>query len=101
MAGGVAHNFNNMLSVIIGQAEIALYTIDPTHPLHTALDEIKKAGERSADLTRQLLASARKQTVSPRVLDLNKIVSGMTGMLRRIIGEAINLVWLPGKCVAG
>ena len=99
LAGGVAHDFNNMLSVIIGQAEMALYTIDPTHPLHTALNEIKKAGERSADLTRQLLAFARKQTVSPRVLDLNKIVSGMTSMLKRIIGEAINLVWLPGKNV--
>ena len=97
LAGGVAHDFNNMLSVIIGQAEMALYTIDPAHPLHTALNEIKKAGERSADLTRQLLAFARKQTVSPRVLDLNKIVSGMTDMLKRIIGEAINLVWVPEK----
>lgn len=96
LAGGVAHDFNNMLSVILGYAELALGKIDPADPLHHDLQEIYGAGKRSADITRQLLAFARKQTVAPRVLDLNATVESMLKMLRRLIGEDINLAWLPG-----
>ncbi|MBI4793410.1 MAG: response regulator, partial [Deltaproteobacteria bacterium] len=95
LAGGVAHDFNNMLGVIIGHAELTLDQMDPTHPLFASMQEIRKAAVRSADLTRQLLAFARKQTVAPKVLDLNETVEGMFKMLRRLIGEDINLVWLP------
>jgi two-component system, cell cycle sensor histidine kinase and response regulator CckA len=97
LAGGVAHDFNNMLGVIIGHAGLALANIDPSHPFYYNLEQIRKAGERSAELTRQLLAFARKQTVSPKVLDLNKTVTGMTSMLQRLIGEDIDLAWLPGE----
>jgi PAS domain S-box-containing protein len=96
LAGGVAHDFNNMLGVILGHAEIAMDKIDQTHNLYSDLNEIRKAANRSADLTRQLLAFARRQTISPRVLDLNATVEGMTKMLRRLIGEDIDLVWRPG-----
>jgi len=96
LAGGVAHDFNNMLSVIIGQANLALMDLDPGHPLFVTLEEIRKAAERSADLTRQLLAFARRQAVAPKVLDLNQTIGGMLTMLQRIIGENIKLVWQPG-----
>ncbi|SMD05089.1 PAS domain S-box-containing protein [Desulfocicer vacuolatum DSM 3385] len=99
LAGGVAHDFNNMLSVIIGHAGLALLDVDQSSPLYDRFEEIRKAAERSADLTRQLLAFARKQTISPRVLDLNKTVEGMTRMLQRLIGEDIDLEWKPGKKV--
>jgi len=95
LAGGVAHDFNNMLGVIFGHAELALLKIAPSHPLHANLLEIRKAAERSADLTRQLLAFARKQTIAPKVLDLNAIVAGMLRMLQRLIGEDIHLNWHP------
>ncbi|MBI5604423.1 MAG: PocR ligand-binding domain-containing protein [Deltaproteobacteria bacterium] len=97
LAGGVAHDFNNMLGVILGQTELAMGEVDPAQSLFATLLEIRKAAERSADLTRQLLAFARKQTVVPRVLDLNEILEGMLRMLRRLIGEDIDLVWVPGK----
>ena len=96
LAGGVAHDFNNMLGVILGHAELALEQLDPAQPLYADIEEIRKAGQRAADLTRQLLAFARKQTVSPKVLDLNDTVAGMLSMLRRLIGEDIDLAWLPG-----
>ena len=96
LAGGVAHDFNNMLGVILGHAEMAIDQVDFSHPLHEDLLEIQKAAQRSADLTRQLLAFARKQTINPRVLDLNDTVSGIFKMLRRIVGENIELVWNPG-----
>jgi len=99
LAGGVAHDFNNMLSVIIGNAEIAMAGIDATDPIYKYLEEIHKAGERSAELTRQLLAFARKQTVSPVVADLNESVSDMLKMLQRLIGEDIDLMWKPGHNV--
>jgi PAS domain S-box-containing protein len=95
LAGGVAHDFNNMLGVIIGHTELALERMDPAQPLYTSLREIRKAADRSADLTRQLLAFARKQTVAPKVLELNETVEGMLKMLRRLIGEDIDIVWLP------
>jgi CheY-like chemotaxis protein len=97
LAGGVAHDFNNMLGVILGHTEMALNRLDASQPLFATLQEINKAAQRSAELTRQLLAFARKQTVAPQVLDLNETVGGMLTMLRRLIGEDIQLVWLPGK----
>jgi two-component system cell cycle sensor histidine kinase/response regulator CckA len=96
LAGGVAHDFNNMLGVILGHAEMAMEQVDPAQPLHADLQEIRTAANRSADLTRQLLAFARKQTISPRVLDMNETVEGILKMLRRLIGEDIHLAWLPG-----
>ena len=95
LAGGVAHDFNNMLGVILGHASLALMETDQSHPLFANLEEIRKAAERSADLTRQLLAFARKQTIAPKVLDLNETVNGMLKMLQRLIGEDIHLVWQP------
>ena len=97
LAGGVAHDFNNMLSLILGHTDMALEQVGPDRPIYSNLKEIKRAGERSADLTRQLLAFARKQTISPRVLDFNKTVADMTGMLQRLIGEDIDLAWIPGE----
>ncbi len=99
LAGGVAHDFNNMLGAILGYTEIALEQVELFDPLYEPLVEIQKAARRSADLTRQLLAFARKQTVAPRVLDLNDTVAGMLQMLRRLIGENIELTWLPGNAV--
>ena len=96
LAGGVAHDFNNMLGVIIGNAEMAMKKVDRSDPLHQSLQDILHAGMRSADLTRQLLAFARKQTVSPKVMDLNDTVTGMLKMLQRLIGENITLGWHPG-----
>lgn len=97
LAGGVAHDFNNMLAVILGNAELALHETDLALHLRTNLEVILKAAERSADLTRQLLAFARKQTVMPKVLDLNATVTGMLQMLQRLVGEDIDLVWMPGS----
>ncbi len=96
LAGGVAHDFNNMLGVILGHADLALMATCPDQPLYGNLAEIRKASERSAGLTRQLLAFARKQTISPKILDMNETVEGMLKMLRRLIGEDIHLVWQPG-----
>ncbi|MFO7878276.1 MAG: PAS domain S-box protein [Desulfovermiculus sp.] len=93
LAGGVAHDLNNMLSVIMGNTEIALEKVDPTQPLHDNLQEIQKAAQRSTNVVRQLLAFARKQTISPKVLDLNDTVEEMLKMLRRLIGEDIDLSW--------
>jgi signal transduction histidine kinase len=91
LAGGVAHDFNNMLGVILGHTELALTHMEPGQPLFAELREIQKAAQRSADLTRQLLSFARKQTIAPKVLDLNETVEGMLNMLARLIGEDIHL----------
>jgi len=96
LAGGVAHDFNNMLGVIIGHAEMAMQQMDPALQVHADLTEIKKAAKRSADLTRQLLAFARRQTAAPIILELNRTIAGMLKMFRRLIGEDIDLAWLPG-----
>ncbi len=96
LAGGVAHDFNNMLQAILGNVELALDDAPAPSRLQEELFEIQKAARRSTDLTRQLLAFARRQTISPRVLDLNDTVSGMLKMLQRLIGENIQLVWQPG-----
>ena len=96
LAGGVAHDFNNMLGVILGHCEMALEGVDRQSPLYADLRAISQAAERSAEITRQLLAFARKQAIAPRVLDLNATVEGMLKMLRRLIGEHIALQWQPG-----
>jgi two-component system, cell cycle sensor histidine kinase and response regulator CckA len=95
LAGGVAHDFNNMLGVILGHMEMALDQTDVGEPLHASLREVQKAAERSAELTHQLLAFARKQTVAPKVVDVNETVAGMLKMLERLIGEDIRLDWQP------
>ena len=97
LAGGVAHDFNNMLSVIMGHSEMILEQLDDSSPLFSSLNEIKKAAGRSADLTRQLLAFARKQAVAPEIIDLDKAVERMLKMLRRLIGEDIDLIWKPSE----
>jgi CheY-like chemotaxis protein len=96
LAGGLAHDFNNMLSVILGQTEMGCMNLDPADPLYGRLMQIQKSAERSAGLVRQLLGFARKQTIAPRILDLNETVGGMLTMLRRLIGEDIDLAWMPG-----
>jgi PAS domain S-box-containing protein len=100
LAGGVAHDFNNMLGVILGYTELSLEQVSQAEPIHQSLLEIQRAARRSTDLTAQLLAFARKQTAAPRVLELNKTVQGMLTMLRRLIGENIDLIWQPGPSLA-
>ncbi len=96
LAGGVAHDFNNMLAVILGHSELALGQVSQEDKLREDLAEIRRAAERSAGITQQLLAFARRQVALPKVLSLNKAVRGMLGMLRTLIGEQVDLVWLPG-----
>nr|WP_269746313.1 PocR ligand-binding domain-containing protein [Desulfogranum japonicum] len=95
LAGGIAHDFNNMLSVIYGNAELMIEDIEPGSILTESLEEILKASENSINLTRQLLAFARKQAIAPKVLDLNEVIEGMLRMVGRLIGEDIDLVWRP------
>ena len=99
LAGGVAHDFNNMLSVILGYAEIALDKVPADSSLHADLTEIANAATRSAEITRQVLAFARREAVNPQVLDLNRSVDATLKMLGRLIGEDIDLVWQPGQQV--
>jgi two-component system, cell cycle sensor histidine kinase and response regulator CckA len=91
LAGGVAHDFNNMLSVILGHAEMTLGHVDPSSNLHESLDTIRQAALRSAGLTQQLLAFSRQQVVSPRFLDLRELVREFEKMLQRVIGDDITL----------
>jgi len=95
LAGGIAHDFNNMLAVILGQAEMAAGDLAPASPAYESIQEIRKAAEHSANLTRQLLVFARKQDLAPRSLDLNRAISERLGMLRRLMGENIVLNWDP------
>ena len=96
LAGGVAHDFNNMLSVIIGYAELAQEK-RTCGKIEEELDIILKAAKKSADIVKQLLAFARQQTISPKVIDLNDTVENILKMLRRLIGEDLDLVWVPNK----
>jgi PAS domain S-box-containing protein len=96
LAGGVAHDFNNMLTVISSYVEMTLNELEERHPLYKRLYEVHKAARHSAELTGQLLAFARKQAIAPRVLDLNETISGSLKMLHRLIGENIELQWNPG-----
>ena len=97
LAGGVAHDFNNMLGVILGHAELAMDDLDRDQPVFENLLQIEEAATRSVDITRQLLAFARKQIISPKVVDLNDTIAKMLKMLLRLIGEEIDLTWLPGN----
>jgi PAS domain S-box-containing protein len=96
LAGGIAHDFNNMLGVINGHAELLLEKVPEGDPLRASVREIFNAGSRSASLTRQLLAFARRQPRQLQVVDLNEVVVGILSMLRRLIGENIELAWSPG-----
>jgi two-component system, cell cycle sensor histidine kinase and response regulator CckA len=95
LAGGVAHDFNNMLGVIMGWADMARLNLSPENELNDTFANIIEAAQRSAELTRQLLAFARKQHVEPRLVDLNETIESMLKMLRRLIGEDIQLLWKP------
>ena len=97
LAGGIAHDFNNMLQTILGYADLAAESTLSKDPISKYILEIQKAGVHSAELTKQLLAFARKQTISPKVVDLNQSISNMLQMLRRLIGEDIKLVWSPAE----
>jgi signal transduction histidine kinase len=91
LAGGVAHDFNNLLSVILSYGEMALSDLKPGEPPSEELTEIVKAGKRAADLTRQLLLFSRQQVVAPKILHLGEVLLGMEKMLRRLVGEDVEL----------
>lgn len=97
LAGGVAHDFNNILTVIIGYGDFLASKIPRDDPMFKDLEEIKKAAERASTLTHQLLAFSRKQILSPKVLNLNNVVGNMEKMLKRLIGEDIDMIFIPAK----
>jgi CheY-like chemotaxis protein len=92
LAGGIAHDFNNLLGVITGNAELALRGLDPGQRAVQRVEEIRRAADRAAGLTRQLLAFSRRQVVQPKLLDLNDVVHGLEPMLQRVLGEDVRLV---------
>jgi two-component system, cell cycle sensor histidine kinase and response regulator CckA len=94
LAGGVAHDFNNILSIILGYGESVLEQLQAKDPLRADVEEIHKAAQRAAELTKQLLMFSRQQLVEPKVLDLNEVLSGMERMLRRLLGEQLEIVSL-------
>jgi PAS domain S-box-containing protein len=96
LAGGIAHDFNNMLTVILAHSDMAVEEMDHSLTAYADFDAIRQAAIHSADLTRQLLAFARKQIIIPKIIELNTVVAEMLPMLRRLIGENIKLVWIPG-----
>jgi len=96
LAGGVAHDFNNLLTVVTGYSELVLRRLSAESPVRQEIEQIKKAGERATTLTRQLLAFSRKQMLQPRVLDLNAVLSDVEHLLRRLIGENIQLTMVLG-----
>jgi two-component system, cell cycle sensor histidine kinase and response regulator CckA len=97
LAGGVAHDFNNLLAAIMGHAELMMRRLDAAHPLHRHAESVLKASTRGALLTRQLLAFSRKEVLTPRVLDVHTVIAEMEEMLRRLIGEHIELVIVLGE----
>jgi two-component system cell cycle sensor histidine kinase/response regulator CckA len=100
LAGGIAHDFNNLLTAILGNAELAIGQTAADSPIREDLDEIQKAGNRAAALTGQLLAFSRKQVVEPKVLDLNSVILEMDRLLRRLLGERVDLLTVPGAGLA-
>ncbi len=96
LAGGIAHDFNNILQAVRGFADLARGDLDPGHPAATSVDEIAKAGDRAAKLVDQLLAFGRRQLLDPANLDLNQEVGGLLGLLERLIGEHIQVDFIPG-----
>jgi two-component system, cell cycle sensor histidine kinase and response regulator CckA len=92
LAGGVAHDFNNLLTAIMGNTDLARDSLPAVHPARADLDEVTKSSERAAELTRQLLAFARKQIIEPHVIDLNQLIHDMDKLLRRLLGEHIELI---------
>lgn len=96
LAGGVAHDFNNLLMVVKGHAQLLLERMPDSSPLRLSVEQVEKAADRAATLTRQLLAFSRKQVLQARVLDLNDAVAGMIRMFSRVIGENIDMAFLPG-----
>ena len=97
LAGGMAHDFNNILQAILGNVELAMASAAPDSSIHQDLREVQGASRRAADLIRQLLAFARKQTVMPRTIDLNQTIENMLKMLRRLIGDDVRLTWTPAR----
>jgi signal transduction histidine kinase len=92
LAGGIAHDFNNMLSVILGYTELAIQSLASGDPVRRDLEEVREAGQRARQLTSQLLAFSRQQVLEQQVLDLGQVIGGMSGMLRRLLDERIELV---------
>ena len=97
LAGGIAHDFNNLLTVIAGRAQLILSRIRPEEPIHRDATLVRTTADRAAALTHQLLAFSRKQVLQPQVLNLNAVVTGMEPMLRRLIGEDIDLSVIPAQ----
>jgi len=96
LAGGVAHDFNNILGLILGQAQMLLRRLPPEDPLRARVEQIVSASERAASLTHQLLAFSRKQVLETRVLELNEAMAGLIKMLTRLVGEDVEVTWRPG-----
>jgi two-component system cell cycle sensor histidine kinase/response regulator CckA len=100
LAGGIAHDFNNLLTAIIGYSQLLLSRLNEDDPMRMEIVEIEKSGRRAASLTSQLLAFSRKQVIQPRVLDLNSVISDLDKMLRRVIGEDIDLINVLNRTLA-
>jgi PAS domain S-box-containing protein len=99
LAGGVAHDFNNLLTIIQGYSSMSLEALEPDHPLREPLEEIERAALSAAALTRQLLAFSRRQLIQPRIMNLNTVILQLERMLRRVIGEDVELILAPGEGV--
>src|SRR5216684_2600704 len=91
LAGGIAHDFNNILTAILGTTQLLMREVAADHPMRDDLEESRKAATRAADLTRQLLAYSRRQVLAPKLLELNAVIANLQPMLRRLIGEHIQL----------